>query len=77
MGLTTPHHKKNCCYGTSRRRPRPDMGCRAIGWMDDSSMPDAQCVLLLFFRIKFHDYSKITIAFTYKISGLQRQTYHI
>jgi hypothetical protein len=38
MGLTTPHHKKTAvrnlkrCLGVERR-PRPDMGCRAIGWM--------------------------------------------
>jgi hypothetical protein len=34
VGLTTPHHKKTAVTEPQERRPRPDMGCRAIGWMD-------------------------------------------
>jgi hypothetical protein len=34
VGLTTPHHKITAVTEPQERRPRPDMGCRAIGWMD-------------------------------------------
>jgi hypothetical protein len=33
VGLTTPHHKKTAVTESQERRPRPDMGCRAIGWI--------------------------------------------
>jgi hypothetical protein len=36
VGLTTPLHKKTAVTERQERRPRPDMGCRAIGWMDFS-----------------------------------------
>jgi hypothetical protein len=36
VGLTTPHHKKTAVTEPQERRPRPDIGCRTIGWMDIS-----------------------------------------
>jgi hypothetical protein len=33
VGLTTPHHKRTAVTEPQERRPMPDMGCRAIGWI--------------------------------------------
>jgi hypothetical protein len=42
VGLTNPHHKKTAVTEPQKRRPRPDKGCRAIGWMENYNVSEAE-----------------------------------